>query len=115
MLLNDTEREGGEVGREIILISLLSLLGELKYIEVSKGVTLSLVYQQGTYYILNTELQSILPQANQNVIAPLRSLLNIPLEYASRYSLSLSLSLSVFIQSKNNFGCSFTLCPKIFF
>lgn len=105
------EREGGEVGREIILISFCSLLGELKYIEVSKGVTLSLVYQQGTYYILNTELQSILPQANQNVIAPLRSLLNIPLEYASRYSLSLSLCL---YKVKITLSVALLYVPKFF-
>ncbi|XP_019852573.1 PREDICTED: uncharacterized protein LOC109582347 isoform X2 [Amphimedon queenslandica] len=62
--------------------------GEVKYLQFPNGVTLSLVYQQGIYYILNTEIQSILPQANQNIVAPLRSLLNIPLEYASKAALN---------------------------
>lgn len=48
------------------------------------GTQIALVIQNSTPYLLNAELQHLLPQANQNVIGPLRSLLNIPLEYASR-------------------------------
>ena len=80
-----SEGERKRNGLSLHVIFLLLFLGEVKYLQFPNGVTLSLVYQQGVYYILNTELQSILPQANQNIVAPLRSLLSIPLEYASRY------------------------------
>ena len=44
----------------------------------------ALVIQNSIPYILNAELPLFLPQANQNVISPLRALLGIPLEYASK-------------------------------
>lgn len=62
----------------------LNILGETKFIPLKNGLSLSVICQEDSYYLLNAELQTILPQANQNVIGPLRSLLNIPLEYASR-------------------------------
>jgi hypothetical protein len=53
-------------------------------VKFTDGTTISIIQQEDTLYILNTELSLILPQASQNVIAPLRSILSIPLEYASK-------------------------------
>lgn len=57
---------------------------EIHPLALSNGIHLALIIQNSCPYLLNAELSQILPQANQNVIGPLRSLLNIPLEYASR-------------------------------
>ena len=47
---------------------------------------LTLILRDLCPYFLNGDLQMILPQAHQNVMTTIRSLLDIPLEYATRYS-----------------------------
>lgn len=71
----------------LISLSYIISLGSnlLQFITFRDGRRLSIINEGGIPYLLNAELSDILPQANQNVIGPLRSLLNIPLEYASRY------------------------------
>ena len=56
----------------------------VRSLHFSDGMKLSVIQQGAQFYMLNTELPTIFPQVNQSVIGQLRSLLNIPLEYASR-------------------------------